>query len=279
MTNLGPLTTTFSPIGPDCSSTFEGSLGNNRWLQYGVPGNPSSACLPSNFNNNVGYFYSPGLCPSGYTSACTGWVSATTGFTWETETTCCPSGYLCRNDRGNDPYECLSGFEGPRTFAVSLYNIATDSTGVTTKIDSGRSVTTVLTGEAVFAYAIVVRTAASNILSGAVTSPVGNLTTAINSATGNGLSAGVAAGIGIGVGLGTILLIGNMVFLIRLYRRRLRGSQVQDHYESEQGPVPSSHPRQQPQEHQKHLEPQEHQGTPHEMSTEREPGELSAGIV
>ncbi len=90
MTNLGPLTTTFSPIGPDCSSTFEGSLGNNRWLQYGVPGNPSSACLPSNFNNNVGYFYSPGLCPSGYTSACTGWVSATTGFTWETETTCCP---------------------------------------------------------------------------------------------------------------------------------------------------------------------------------------------
>ncbi len=185
---------------------------------------------------------------------------------------------------------------------MGLYNIATDSTGVTTKIDSGRSVTTVLTGEAVFAYAIVVRTAASNILSGAVTSPVGNLTTAINSATGNvsghypgtgvvtatglaktgeddhgntkqGLSAGVAAGIGIGVGLGTILLIGNMVFLIRLYRRRLRGSQVQDHYESEQGPVPSSHPRQQP------LEPQEHQGTPHEMSTEREPGELSAGIV
>ncbi|KAI0534761.1 hypothetical protein GGR58DRAFT_481487 [Xylaria digitata] len=93
-----------------------------------------------------------------------------------------------------------------------------------------------------------------------------------NGNTEQGLSVGVAAGIGIGIGLGTILLIGTAMFLIRLYRRRLRGSQVQDCYEAGQVSVPSYYSQQQLQGHQRHPEPQE----PHELSTERVPSELSA---
>ncbi|KAK5637552.1 hypothetical protein RRF57_013267 [Xylaria bambusicola] len=143
--------------------------------------------------------------------------------------------------------------------------------------------------EAVFGYAVVVRTA-----------PIGGSTTAINSATGSvsehspgtggvtatgrteigengngnteqGVSIEVAAGIGIGIGLGVILLTGTMLYLVRLYRRRLRGSQLKDHYGIKQGPMPSSHSSQ-------HLELPESQGKPQEMGTDREPGELSAEV-
>lgn len=70
MTNLGPLTTVFTPSGPDCTSSFIGLLTDNKWLQYGVGGAASSACLPSSFTPFESYYYSPGVCPSGYTSAC-----------------------------------------------------------------------------------------------------------------------------------------------------------------------------------------------------------------
>ncbi|KAI1111448.1 hypothetical protein F5Y14DRAFT_464484 [Nemania sp. NC0429] len=61
MTNLGPLTTTFTPIGPDCASTFLGFNQDNAWVQYGVGGSASAACFPSGFTRAESYFYSPGI--------------------------------------------------------------------------------------------------------------------------------------------------------------------------------------------------------------------------
>lgn len=47
-------------------------------------GSPVSACLPSSYTPTASFYYSPGICPSGYQLAC----SSTSGA--ETRGTCCP---------------------------------------------------------------------------------------------------------------------------------------------------------------------------------------------
>ncbi|KAI0425488.1 hypothetical protein F5Y09DRAFT_321603 [Xylaria sp. FL1042] len=75
MTNLGPLTTTFTLQGPDCSSTFLGRVADDACVQYSVGGSASSACYPNSFISYEPYYYSPGICLSGYTAACTAQIS------------------------------------------------------------------------------------------------------------------------------------------------------------------------------------------------------------
>lgn len=108
-TGAGPLTTVFQT--PDfCASSI--------WEDPMTPPLYSSICMPPNFNNywnwQIGY-YSPGICPSGYTAACDFPTSLATfsSFTdessssksWpyyggevksdETARLCCPTGYNC----------------------------------------------------------------------------------------------------------------------------------------------------------------------------------------
>lgn len=108
-TGAGPLTTVFQT--PDfCASSI--------WEYPLTPPLYSSICMPPNFNNywnwQIGY-YSPGICPSGYTAACDFPTSLATfsSFTddnsapnsWpyyggqvksdETARLCCPTGYNC----------------------------------------------------------------------------------------------------------------------------------------------------------------------------------------
>ncbi|KAG6357079.1 hypothetical protein INS49_014956 [Diaporthe citri] len=108
-TGAGPLTTVFQT--PDfCASSL--------WQYPLTPPLYSSICMPPNFNNywnwQIGY-YSPGICPSGYTAACDFPTSLATfsSFTdesassksWpyyggevksdETARLCCPTGYNC----------------------------------------------------------------------------------------------------------------------------------------------------------------------------------------
>lgn len=108
-TGAGPLTTVFQT--PDfCASSI--------WGDPMTPPLYSSICMPPNFNNywnwQIGY-YSPGICPSGYTAACEFPTSLATfsSFTdessssksWpyyggevksdETARLCCPTGYNC----------------------------------------------------------------------------------------------------------------------------------------------------------------------------------------
>lgn len=108
-TGAGPLTTVFQT--PDfCASSL--------WEDTMTPPLYSSICMPPNFNNywnwQIGY-YSPGICPSGYTQACDFPTSLATfsSFTdehassksWpyyggevksdETARLCCPTGYNC----------------------------------------------------------------------------------------------------------------------------------------------------------------------------------------
>ncbi|KAI0412071.1 hypothetical protein F5X98DRAFT_380151 [Xylaria grammica] len=285
--NLGPLTTTFTPIGPNCASTFLAQIDTNSWLQYGTAGRDSLACLPSGFRHNANYYYSPGVCPSGYVSACS--TLASTGSVVETIATCCPSGYSCIPNRNSGAYGCWSCFNDLQIFSVDSIRFLTDSDGVNTKILTCTT-TFGISNDCVYAYGAIVHTVVDDIVNATTASSVSSVRT--HGISGNDASTGMAtapgptktgesenrntdqslkvttaAGIGVSFALGTILLSITIVFSIRSYRRRRQSSQRQDHYKPEQSSMRSTHC-----EHQ-HQEPQ---AFPYEMSAEREPGELSA---
>ncbi|KAI6084812.1 hypothetical protein F4821DRAFT_242008 [Hypoxylon rubiginosum] len=278
MTNLGPLTTIFTPSGTDCTSTFLGFVDDNGWIQYGVGGGASSACLPTSFKPFASYFYSPGICPSGYTSACQAQISPSTGTASETEATCCPSAYSCHDNRSDDPFGCLSCFDGTKTFAVSTFFFSTNSAGSTTRIDAGTT-TVLIADNCIRAYAPIVHVVAGDILITASTSiptssiptptqqndfsattPTTPIATESSQPSFSGLSAGAAAGIGIGCGLGAILIIGAIVTIFM--RRRKSPAQFEPTAQT-----PSTYQGNK-------LEQPQVQQHPYELTAERENGNV-----
>ncbi|KAI0542029.1 hypothetical protein GGR58DRAFT_334249, partial [Xylaria digitata] len=272
--------------GPDCASTFIGNNGINEWIQYGVGAAASLPCLPSSFIPFDGCYYSPGLCPSGYTSACFAQISLPTRSESETQATCCPSSYSCRIDRGTDPFCCLSCFLGSSTFSVSSFSFSLNSAGETTQISAGTT-TTVRENDCIRAYGPVVHIVAGDIQSTTSSTSSSSITSSSSVAsrtssrtatakgpttTGDtknteGLSAGASAGIGIGGGLAVILVVGFIIFFFRQRRRRLRGHGITEQAKSKQG-FPYHQKRQQQQQQQQQLLLLQQMG-PQEISIER----------
>lgn len=90
MTSIGPLTTTFTAPAACASSTginIVGCGGGCLWWAEGPL--EASECYPSGYNPTLNNYYSPGICPSGYTPACTSRKSLAT--LTETVYTCCPT--------------------------------------------------------------------------------------------------------------------------------------------------------------------------------------------
>ncbi|KAI0453735.1 hypothetical protein F5B21DRAFT_505014 [Xylaria acuta] len=100
--NLGVLTTTFTPA-PDCNSYVSGLIYTqtvttnhttttveHKYHTLGL--NNTSLCYPPYYHVGTGFYYSPAMCPSGWSAACGNFGS---GSIPETRATCCPSGYSC----------------------------------------------------------------------------------------------------------------------------------------------------------------------------------------
>ena len=91
--SLGALTTTFTPPAT-CTQSFSNLyINHTRDLTGPAIAGPLSAndCFPDNFNLNAAdRYYSPGVCPAGYTSACSS-SNTISGTRTETVVTCCPS--------------------------------------------------------------------------------------------------------------------------------------------------------------------------------------------
>ncbi|KAI0973089.1 hypothetical protein F4678DRAFT_459943 [Xylaria arbuscula] len=305
MTNLGPLTTTFTPQGPDCASTFLGRGSNDEWVQYGVGGSPSSACYPSSFDPHQSFYYSPGICPSGYTAACTAEISVS-GNAAAQQLTCCPESYSCHPNRGTDPFACISVLDGTKTFSVSTYSFEKDENNSTTKIDIGTT-TAVYFNIYLLAYGPLVIPPGGDDTSttGSITSTSASGSAATSSAASatpgtsiastptqsntpsttphestngsSGLSRGAVAGISVGSVLAAVLLVGVVAFLIARRRKRSKnpstaivGSEVTSPFKTQQ------YLDQQYQQDQQHQQYQQNQQYPYELSEERqiEPYEL-----
>lgn len=246
MTNLGPLTTTYTATGADCQSTYLAANNDNQWIQYGQT--HTDECVPSSFSPFENHYYSPGICPSGYTYACEAGVG-----TSSTQATCCPVGYACRTgiDRDTDPFACASTFTSNTYLSVEYYKFTSETGGSTTAVNATSMATTVYLASAsgfyVEAYGPIVRRSAgdpewssgtasatdsssstSTSRSGTGQSGAGAAATSTSgksAQSGGGLSAGASAGIGVGVGLGCILFIGCIAAAYITGRRRRRSKQ------------------------------------------------------
>lgn len=137
MTELlrGSLTTTFTPPSA-CSSDFSRIYfvsSDNGW--YFAQGPVSlGSCFPSGFGGQESEFYSPGLCPSGYSTACSRLNHI--GSVTETIFTCCPTSlpYTCRTTVSGKPGGfggCKSELSSGTTWTLtSVYVLTSGSTSL-----------------------------------------------------------------------------------------------------------------------------------------------------
>ncbi|KAK6854028.1 hypothetical protein PG995_010840 [Apiospora arundinis] len=89
--NLGPLTTIFTaPLSCSQSALFMRDefdcAGSTSILRGPMDTAPAAHCFPPLFDARPGAYYSPGICPNGYTAACTSINTQAA----ETILTCCP---------------------------------------------------------------------------------------------------------------------------------------------------------------------------------------------
>jgi hypothetical protein len=92
------LTTTFTPpascFGTNAiidvlTTVCAGTLASCQYLVLGQAPDGSKTCMPPGYTAGGDYFYSPGICPSGYTTACYSLNSV--GSVTQTAATCCPT--------------------------------------------------------------------------------------------------------------------------------------------------------------------------------------------
>ncbi|KAI1370182.1 hypothetical protein F4677DRAFT_465973 [Hypoxylon crocopeplum] len=232
---LGALTTTFTPPS-SCIASFS--------TDFKLPGGfdvmgpvSTDGCFPPNYNFRTDSYFSPGICPVGYSAAC---VTPMPGFGSVQDTvtvvTCCPTSYTCNPSPPvleGSTYVCNSHvvyFVG-QWVSISGHEIVSST------------FTTVLAGEdsIVNAFGIQIQMQSTNFISFPVSvltptsssmassmpsstyQPIHSTDNGIsNDGDSGGLSAGAAAGVGIGVGLGVLLLAGAIVFTYCMGRRRAK---------------------------------------------------------
>ncbi|KAL1634240.1 hypothetical protein SLS58_010784 [Diplodia intermedia] len=242
--NIGPLTTTFTPASSECYSSlgFHTELGGLPGVVLGLPGQQQyDSCLPSSYDWAQSRFYSPGICPSGHTVDCSAPITSNDVVT--TIGTCCPTSWTCRGGRNEAPtikYACKSALTAGDTMTVSSYESSSGGTDVTT----GRATLTATEGAVAFAYGVIVRrqatdpTWATAAIVAASTAP-STSAEATDAASGGsverggeaaGLSTGAKAGIGVGVGVGALGIIAAVCFgalLLRTKRRSRRPARAE----------------------------------------------------
>ncbi|KAJ5937269.1 hypothetical protein N7454_004924 [Penicillium verhagenii] len=231
-----PLTTTFTPPA-DCftdSYHMQWLSGTNyytpvsatyTWWWISLGASDWSTCFPSAFATATTSYFSPGLCPSGYTAGGLSEVSLDSNV--ETRATCCPSGYNAQTGDGWPWYSsnpCTSSntnsdsvyvytFDGTVSSQTGTFGIQGKGVSIrwqSTDFVSATSTSDSLTFMTSTSTSTLKRDATATGTSEAVSD------TTKTSAT-SGLSTGAKAGIGIGCAVGAILLI---IAALVFFRRR-----------------------------------------------------------
>lgn len=248
MTTPVPLTTIFNPA-PQCFTDYYMYTTQTTYTYY-VLGPPStSLCQPSGWDSTLQYF-SPGICPSGYSIACSSTISA--GTVTETRATCCPTSWACQvgGDSGLLPW--LSTI----SCTITADNAVTTRTRPITFINSGS--TTIFPGTIDYglnALGVSIRyqstdfasttsskaTATPTLSNSAGQTSSGQSRTPMSNGSGpnaphsTSLSTGAKAGIGAGVGVAALLVLGIAIFFIARHRKRNGagpgGAKGREHFE------------------------------------------------
>ncbi|PVI07218.1 hypothetical protein DM02DRAFT_666954 [Periconia macrospinosa] len=248
--SLGALTTQFTPA-PSCLAP------SNLWIirttstsihEYNFFGRPLDAaqgCFPPGYNPASISYYSPAICPSGYTAA-SGTSRVITGSVTETTEVCCPTASLFRpqtqdNTNTQHPFltTLLCEYIIPTPFGATVTSTATGQ--------AGSKVTSATMGNAINAYAVLVRrnnfdltsntasptatpSNSENTSSSSTRSSNSGATSGEGDAQGNAKeksgTLGTGASIGIGVGLGVVVLGLLMAIVFLVLRRRKRNKDI-----------------------------------------------------
>jgi len=176
------LKTIFTPSASCLSSVF-----HRGWWQLGPLS--TSDCLPPNYQIASGFYYSPGVCPSGYIVACSRTVVAAT--LTETIATCCPSDYSCHTNSDLTFFStlgCYTNGHGTLPFISGSSTLSKNPEGP----------------GGVNAYSVQVRWQSSDLLATSVytttvTSNPTTVTSTPTTATTPGLNTSGKVGIGLGV--------------------------------------------------------------------------------
>ncbi|KUI58398.1 hypothetical protein VP1G_05636 [Cytospora mali] len=247
MSNAGPLTTTFT--APSSCATVTGlyqiwPASSSYYYEQG-PLLTRTDCYPSSYDASPSQYYSPGLCPSGYTAACSSTDVVSTTVT-ETAYTCCPTAadYTCA-----DPANTLASSQSSFLGCTSLFAQALVLANVTAISDGNTDLLRMMTasaGEGLGANSIAVRFRSGDfdstlVAEGSVASITASPTLASSSGTlaipvptstssssdgsaskGRHVGVSTTQAIGIGIGSAAVALIaaGLAVFFIWLRRRK-----------------------------------------------------------
>ncbi|EED14671.1 conserved hypothetical protein [Talaromyces stipitatus ATCC 10500] len=227
------LTTTFTPAVSCLTDLYLYHVvsGGTVWDYRQLGPSPTSDCYPPNFTPTSSAYYSPGVCPTLYSIACSNVVSI--GTVTETRATCCPS--------------CQTFTDGWPWYSTELCTYA--ATGTSTFLLTDTSTISTSTGAPNFnAYGIQIRwqesdTSTPNAASATTTasSPLSTspspVSTSTPTPTSSSLSTGAKAGIGIGAGLGALLILAGVIFFGLRHRRNRaakRQESVNMHFASDQ---------------------------------------------
>ncbi|KAH8647798.1 hypothetical protein BX600DRAFT_518213 [Xylariales sp. PMI_506] len=226
MSNLGVLTTTFSPPS-SCLSSFSDLYYTLSGAALAVGPISTDGCFPDDFVPGSAHYYSPGVCPLGYTSACAYLNSI--GSATETIVTCCPTSLYCNTAPGHS-------WETQMICESAITSLAGPFTVVNNGVTSSTVSMTFSNGGAVNAYGYVIRyqsTTATPGATGATTNPtttpqqtasIPTSTSASTSATivsssSGGLGSGAIAGIAVGSAAAALLMAGVVAWAYFLGRR------------------------------------------------------------
>ncbi|KAK2046239.1 hypothetical protein LZ31DRAFT_630050 [Colletotrichum somersetense] len=259
---MGSLTTTFTPPA-SCTSTgivYITRIESRDTKYYFLQGQniKSTECFPSGYDPRRTAFYEPGICPSGYTGACTR-IETLQGKI-ETAVTCCPtllkhycqtdtsqaypwqSTLVCRSDittNGDGSWTIgpVTWSSGPRTWTEpakgSRNGGAVNAYGIQIKIGDGAFPTMSSTVGAASSPSIGQDVSATAIRTGGPGQSEGG-GAGDGDGAAKGLSPGAAAGIGVGAGAAVILAAFAGLWLLRR-RRKDRPAAASENKEAQPG--------------------------------------------
>ncbi|CAG8125968.1 unnamed protein product [Penicillium nalgiovense] len=234
MTSSSPpaLTTTFTPppacttdtwmienlSGTDYYTTTVTTGLTGWWLNLGPT--DWSTCFPSGYAQATDFYYSPGICPSGYWKAFQS-VYTSSGDAAETHATCCPINYSVQTrsdllwfttNQCTSRHTELSVWTYTQGGIVS--SLTTTADGINAKGVSIRwRASDLVTATATSASQITTSTG----IRGPTATPTS--TSQETNSSSSGLSTGAKAGVGVGVSVGALLIFAAIVLIWMLRRK------------------------------------------------------------
>lgn len=267
------LTTTFTPA-PSCFTDLwlYGDRAVNYWYSMGPP-DPSN-CFPPSWQSATTSFFSPGVCPQGYSTACAS--EAISGSMTETSARCCPSGWYCYSHANvNFPGQaCATHVTSPgiSTITTSAASIITTTAYInTTDFINAFGVEIRWQSTDFVATSTIPSAPTTSSTTSTLASPVSQASptqSASTSIPGQSDNKNIGLGVGIGVGVAVLLMLGAGA----VWYLKKRHSQRDVQYD------PSS--QWEPPQHK--VDPRELYASPmalHEMESKIEPSELYAEPV